>query len=88
MSYMSSASRTNKYIVYRVAAVVFGAVFGFFLHVMLLTVVPSGENFTGLPFLLASLLAASVGGVAGVPLGKNWWRIVYVEKRGGLCRKL
>jgi hypothetical protein len=80
------SSSTIKYKVYRVAVVALGAALGFWLHTLLLLALPRGYTIEGAPFVVASLLAAAAGALGGVPLGKAWWRIVYVERRGGLCR--
>lgn len=78
---------STKYKIYRVAVVVFGAVFGFFLHALLLLALPRGYAIQGPVFVVASLLATAAGALGGIPLGRTWWRIVYTEKRGGLWRK-
>jgi hypothetical protein len=76
-----------KYKVYRVAVVVFGAVFAFFLHSLVLLALPGGMALDGELLFRTRLVAVLLGAMGGIPLGRVWWRIVYVEKRGRLCRK-
>lgn len=81
-------STSTKYKVYRVMTIVFGAVFGFFLHTLVLLGLPDGAAVGGELLFRTRLLAVVLGALGGIPLGRTWWRIVYVEKRGGLWRKL